>query len=325
MEEVNRAGSAGGAKPGDGRAQRGGGALLARCRLCGRACGIDRLGGQVGPCRSGPVPRVARWLPHAGEEPPLSGRGGSGTIFFSGCSLRCLFCQNAAISQTGTGRETPPEALAGIMLALQGQGCHNVNLVSPTHYAPPIAAAVVAARGRGLTVPVVYNTHGFDAPEALACVQGKVDIYLVDMKYAGDAQALALSGVEGYREVNRRAVREMLEQVGPLRVDPDTGLAVRGVLVRILVLPGGAEGARASLSYLKSRFSTEVPVSLMAQYAPVHLAPGHPPLDRPLTPAEYDRAVRFAESLGFRQLWLQEMSSASVGVPDFSSADPFEF
>jgi len=279
----------------------------------------------VGFCGAGPLPRVARWLCHRGEEPPLSGRNGSGTIFFSGCSLRCVFCQNAAISQAGEGREVTPEALAGIMLELQHRGCHNINLVSPTHYAPPIATAVGLARRGGLSVPIVYNTHGYDTAEALACMDGSVDIYLVDMKYANDRTARAFSGVEGYREANRAAVREMVGQVGPLQVDPACGLAIRGVLVRILLLPGGLEGAQGSLSYLKSRFSAELPVSIMSQYAPVHRAREYPPLDRALEHAEYEEAVAFAVRLGFRNLWLQDLAASSVGLPDFHASDPFEF
>jgi len=271
------------------------------------------------------LPRVARWLAHRGEEPPLSGVNGSGTIFFTGCPLRCVFCQNAAISQTGEGREVTPEELAGIMLALQGMGCHNVNLVSPTHHGVAIAEAIGQARRGGLSVPVVYNTHGYDTAEALARMAGKVDIYLVDMKYASDRTARAFSGVDGYRDANRAAVREMMAQVGPLQVDSACGLGVRGVLVRILLLPGGLEGVEASLSFLKSRFSSDLPVSLMSQYAPVYLASSHPPLDRCLRRAEYEAAVAFAVRLGFRNLWLQDLGSSEVGVPDFTAAEPFEF
>jgi len=239
--------------------------------------------------------------------------------------LRCLFCQNAAISQAGEGREVTPEQLAGMMLDLESRGCHNINLVSPTHYAPPLAEAISLARRGGLSVPIVYNTHGFDSLEALACMNGHVDIYLVDMKYANDGTAKAFSGVDGYRGVNRTAVREMVSQVGLLREDPETGLGKRGVMVRILVLPGAGEGARGSLSFLKSRFSTDLPVSLMSQYAPLHRAGNHPPLDRALRPSEYHEVVAFAERLGFRKLWLQDMTASQVGIPDFSADDPFEF
>jgi putative pyruvate formate lyase activating enzyme len=299
--------------------------LLESCCLCGRRCGVDRRGGERGACNAGRLPRVARWLAHTGEEPPLSGCSGSGTIFFSACSLRCIFCQNASISQSRVGEDVHPDRLAGIMLELQERGCHNINLVSPTHYAPPVSVAVEISRREGLSIPVVYNTHGYDSSEALACMNGKVDIYLPDMKYANDDLARELSGARGYRKTNREALGEMFAQVGHLREDPETGLAVRGMLVRILLLPGGLEGAKASLSYLKNRFSTDLAVSLMAQYAPVHKAVRREPLDRPLREEEYRSVVAFAEKLGFQRIWIQDLGAASVGVPDFSALDPFEF
>jgi putative pyruvate formate lyase activating enzyme len=255
----------------------------------------------------------------------VSGDRGSGTIFFTWCSLRCIFCQNAAISQHGHGTELNDEQLAGAMLELQGRGCHNINLVSPTHYAPQIATAVATARRNGLCLPIVYNTHGYDSADALSCMDGIVDIYLVDMKYARSDVAVELSGVRGYREANREALGEMFSQVGHLQVDPVSGLAIRGMLVRILLLPDGMEGAQASLSFLRNRFSTETAVSLMSQYAPVHLAEKRPPLDRVLRSGEYEETVAFAHRLGFRRLWLQEMSASTVGIPDFSATNPFEF
>lgn len=298
---------------------------LEGCSLCGRRCGADRTGEARGPCGAGLHPKVARWLPHMGEEPPLVGTQGSGTVFFTGCSLRCLFCQNFAVSQGGQGREVSVERLAEIMLELQGMECHNVNLVSPTHYAPQIARAVDDARNQGLRVPIVYNTHGYDTPEALAWMQGKVDIYLADVKYANDANARRFSGIEGYREVNHEALRIMFSQVGHFLEDPQTGLATRGLMVRILVLPEGLEGAKASLQTLKRHFSTELCVSLMAQYAPVFKAQEHPPLDRTLLESEYEDVVDFALGLGFTRLWLQEPAAAHVGVPDFAADTPFAF
>jgi putative pyruvate formate lyase activating enzyme len=260
-----------------------------------------------------------------GEEPPLVGTRGSGTVFFTGCSLRCLFCQNFAVSQGGQGREVSVERLAEIMLELQGMECHNVNLVSPTHYAPQIARAVEEARNQGLRLPIVYNTHGYDTPEALAWVQGKVDVYLADVKYANDVNARRFSGIEGYCEVNHEALRIMFSQVGHFLEDPRTGLATRGLLVRLLVLPEGIEGAKASLRTLKSQFSTELCISLMAQYAPVFKAQEHPPLDRMLVHREYEEVVDFALGLGFTRLWLQEPAAAHVGVPDFAADRPFAF
>ncbi len=298
---------------------------LEGCSLCGRRCGMDRTGSNRGPCGAGLLPKVARWLPHRGEEPPLVGDEGSGTVFFSGCSLRCLFCQNFPISQEGHGQEVSIERLTEIALELEGQGCHNINLVSPTHYAPQIALALTDARRRGLRVPVVYNTHGYDSPEALAWMRGKVDVYLADVKYADDTEAKRFSGVTGYPKVNREALRIMFSQVGHLQEDPRSGLASRGLLVRILVLPENVEGARTSLLYLKREFSTALSVSLMAQYVPMFKAGAYPPLDRRLLECEYDEVADFAIKLGFRRLWLQEPAAAHVGVPDFEAAVPFTF
>jgi putative pyruvate formate lyase activating enzyme len=260
-----------------------------------------------------------------GEEPPLVGIRGSGTVFFSGCSLRCLFCQNFSISQHGEGREISIERLAEILIELQEAGCHNVNLVSPTHYAPQIALALEAARGQGLELPVVYNTHGFDAPEALEWMAGKVDIYLADVKYADDGNAERCSGVEEYSRVNREGLRIMFSQVGHLQEDAETGLATRGLMARILVLPEGIEGAKTSLVRLKEDFSTDLCLSLMAQYVPLHRAGQCPPLDRTLRDGEYEEVLDFALELGFTRIWAQDPAAAQVGVPDFSADAPFSF
>lgn len=301
------------------------GAALAHCVLCGRRCGTDRTAGLQGPCGGGVEPRVARWLAHAGEEPPLSGVRGSGTVFFSGCSLRCLFCQNYEISQKRWGREISVERLARIMLELEASGCHNVNLVSPTHYAPQIAVALDRARVQGLSVPVVYNSHGYDSPEALSLMEGKVDIYLPDMKYVCNSTAEELSCAPRYVETNREALTRMFSQVGFLEEDPETGLARKGMLVRILVLPGGLAGVKASLAWLAETFSPALSVSLMAQYAPLHRGLERPPLDRRLSLDEYEEAVETAEALGFENLWVQDPVSSEVGVPDFSAENPFRF
>jgi putative pyruvate formate lyase activating enzyme len=260
-----------------------------------------------------------------GEEPSLIGIHGSGTIFFSGCSLRCLFCQNYSISQEGEGQEIPVERLTEIILELERMECHNINLVSPTHYAPQIALAVEDARRQGLEVPVVYNTHGYDTSEALAWMRGKVDIYLTDVKYANDVHGERVSGIARYSQVNHEALRIMFSQVGHLQEDPGTGLASRGLMVRILVLPENIEGAKASLLHLKGEFSTELCVSLMAQYTPLYKAIQTPLLGRTLEPYEYQEVRDFALELGFTRLWLQEPSAADVGVPDFSADMPFTF
>jgi len=273
----------------------------------------------------GTLPTVARWLAHMGEEPPLSGSRGSGTIFFSGCSLRCLFCQNFAISQQRQGEEVSLERLVDIMVTLQASGCHNINLVSPTPYVPLLAVAIDTARTRGLNIPIIYNSHGYDTTEALSCLQGRVDIFLPDMKYTDNKIAAMLSGASHYVETNLAALQTMFSQVGHLHEDPETGLATQGMMVRILVLPDNLEGAKAALDCLKKNFSIELSISLMAQYAPLYQAHLHPPLDRILKKNEYEEIVDYALELGFEHLWLQEPQSAFTGIPDFSEKDPFVF
>ena len=299
--------------------------LLQNCSLCARRCGVNRTQGELGVCRAGLLPRVACRLSHMGEEPPLSGEKGSGTIFFSYCSLRCIFCQNMAISQQGQGTEISLGGLSEMMLELQAQGCHNINLVSPTHYAPQISLALDSARDQGLHLPVVYNTHGYDTQEALQCLEGRVDVYLPDVKYANNQIGKELSGVPAYPEANRTTLRTMFSQVGHLRKHPKTHTATRGLLVRILILPRHLEGAKASLVFLKTHFSTALSISLMAQYTPLHKARERSSLNRTLDKKEYEDIVDFALSLGFENLWLQDPKAAYQGIPDFSSEVPFVF
>ncbi len=300
-------------------------ALLKCCNLCGNRCGLDRTQGRKGPCGAGLLPKIARWLPHKGEEPPLSGTSGSGTIFFSGCSLHCKFCQNYTISQQHEGQEVSLARLAEIMLELQKIGCHNINLVSPTPYVPQIGLAITEARSKGLCLPIVYNSHGYDSPEALKIMEGKVDIFLPDMKYASNAGAERISGIKGYREANRKALEIMFSQVGHLHEDPQTGFADRGLMVRILLLPGQQEGAISNLAYLKEHFSDYLCISLMAQYTPLYKARFYASLNHTICEVEYDKAVESAQNLGFFRLWLQGPDAAFVGVPDFSEENPFFF
>jgi putative pyruvate formate lyase activating enzyme len=298
------------------------GDLLAPCRLCPRECRVDRLAGQAGFCQQGGQARVAKALPHFGEEPPLTGERGAGTVFFTGCALRCLYCQNYQISQEGLGEEVSAAALAGIFLDLQQRGCHNLDLVSPTPHWPFILEALELAIPRGLRLPIVYNTHGYVSLELLKCLDGVVDIYLPDMKYGTDESARTLSQVSDYTRHNRAAVREMVRQVGRLKTDSE-GLAFGGVLVRHLVLPGGLAGTAEVLQELLE-ISHRVPLSLMSQYRPCHLAPGHPSLNRPLTADEYQQALDDAENLGLAEVYTQELESAEGYYPDFEKKDPFQ-
>jgi putative pyruvate formate lyase activating enzyme len=275
---------------------------LEHCDLCARYCRVNRLATIEGAvCRTGSRAVVASYGAHHGEEDPLRGRGGSGTIFFSWCNLRCVFCQNWDISQKGIGRETEPAEIADMMLALQDEGCHNVNFVSPSHVVAQIIAAVHDAARRGLRLPLVYNTGGYDSPEALALLDGIVDIYMPDMKYGDSVLARKYSKVRDYVEVNRAAVREMHRQVGDLVLD-ERGIAQHGLLVRHLVLPHGIAGTEQVLAFLAGEVSRDTYLNLMPQYRPCYRADEYPELDRPLTAGEYRAALDAAARLGLDRL-----------------------
>ncbi|MHB1296247.1 MAG: radical SAM protein [Anaerolineae bacterium] len=280
---------------------------LAACDLCPRRCGVNRLNGETGFCRSGAVARVASWNVHRWEEPPISGTRGSGTVFFSNCTARCLFCQNYPISQLGVGQDADTERLAGMMLELQRRGVHNVNLVTPTHYVPQILAAVEVAAQQGLRIPLVYNTSGYDCVETLRLLEGVVDIYLPDAKYTDDAVAERLSGYRDYVPNNRAALREIVRQVGAgLELDAQ-GLARRGVILRHLVLPHGLSQTPEVLQWVAENLSRDLHVSLMAQYFAAHKAVGDPELGRKLLPEEYDEALEAFERAGLENGWQQEL------------------
>jgi putative pyruvate formate lyase activating enzyme len=272
------------------------------CDLCARYCHINRLLSIEGAvCRTGARARVHGFGPHHGEEDPLRGRHGSGTIFFSWCNLRCVFCQNWEVSQQGVGRDVEPEELAGMMLALQRQGCHNINLVSPSHVVAQIIHAVAIAAPQGLRLPLVYNSGGYDSPEALALLDGIVDIYMPDMKYGDSRLARRYSKVRDYVEVNRAAVREMHRQVGDLRLD-NQGTAQRGLLVRHLVLPGDIAGSERVLAFLAQEISPHTYLNLMDQYYPCYRADGYPPLQHRLSADEYRHARALAARFGLQRL-----------------------
>jgi putative pyruvate formate lyase activating enzyme len=272
------------------------------CDLCARYCRVDRkttLRGVV--CRTGELAVVNSWAPHHGEEDCLRGWRGSGTIFFSWCNMRCAFCQNWEISWRGGGEEVTPEALAGIMLRLQEAGCHNINLVSPSHVVTQIIAALSIAAGRGLRLPLVYNSGGYDSPEALALLDGIVDIYMPDSKYGDPAMARKYSRTPDYVAANRAAVREMHRQVGDLKVDED-GIARRGLLVRHLVLPNGVAGTQAVMRFLADEISRDTWINVMDQYRPGYRAGEYPELDRSPSAAEYQEALGFAREAGLRRI-----------------------
>jgi len=270
-----------------------------RCDLCGRECGVDRYT-KPGMCKTGTRALVASFGPHFGEEDPLRGYQGSGTIFFSWCNLNCQYCQNYDISQLGHGREVEPEELASMMLTLQAQGCHNINLVSPSHVVAPILAAVLIAAEAGLRLPLVYNTGGYDSPEALKLLDGVVDIYMPDMKYADEEIAFRYSRVRNYPAINQAAVKEMHRQVGDLVLD-EHGIALRGLLVRHLVLPGGLAGTAEIARFLAEEVSPDTYINVMDQYRPCYKAHEIPPLDRPITAEEYKEAMEAAQRAGLHR------------------------
>jgi putative pyruvate formate lyase activating enzyme len=275
---------------------------LRNCELCARACRVDRVAGIDGAaCRTGERAIVASFGAHHGEEAPLSGRAGSGTIFFSWCNLRCLYCQNFDISAEGEGRPVSAEALAAIMLALERQGCHNINFVSPSHVVAQILEALVLAVEAGLRLPLVYNSGGYDSVEALALLDGVIDIYMPDAKYGDEATARRYSKVRDYVAVNRAAIREMHRQVGDLVIDP-RGLAVRGLLVRHLVLPNGLAGTTEVMRFLANEISPNTYVNIMGQYRPCYRAHEVSTLSRRPTAAEMQAALAAAANAGLRRL-----------------------
>ncbi len=281
-------------------------AKLASCELCPNNCGVNRLEGQVGLCRAKYLPKVASANLHTGEEPPISGTRGSGTIFLSHCTLNCVYCQNWPISQKGNGKETSIEGLADMMLGLQRRGAHNVNFVTPTQYMPQILEALVLAVDNGFELPIVYNTSGYEAVPALRLLDDIVDVYLPDMRYACDRQAKRYSRARMYSMYNRAAIKEMYRQVGNLVTDED-GIAVRGLIIRHLVLPGGISGTEEIMKFLAHEVSRDVHISLMAQYFPAYLAETMPELNRKITAGEYQAARDAMERYGLTEGWVQEI------------------
>ena len=274
---------------------------LEDCDLCARYCHMNRLRTIKGAvCRTGERAVVHGHGPHHGEEDVLRGRNGSGTIFFSWCNLRCVYCQNWEISQKGVGREIEPEGLAAMMLELQAMGCHNINFVTPSHVVAQIIAAVDIAADKGLELPLVYNTGGYDSLEALHLLDGIIDIYMPDIKYSDSGQAHQFSHVRNYVEVNRAAVLEMHRQVGDLVTD-ENGVALRGLLVRHLVLPENISGTESILEFLTEEISADTCLNLMDQYRPCYRANENPPLDRRITSREFSRARARAEQLGLHR------------------------
>jgi putative pyruvate formate lyase activating enzyme len=276
-------------------------ANLSACMLCPRRCGVNRLAGETGVCKTGRLASVSGFNAHFGEEAPLVGEQGSGTVFFTHCNLLCLFCQNFAISHQGAGEEIPDEQLAGMMLMLQRQGCHNINLVTPSHVVPQILAALEIAVPHGLTVPLVYNSGGYDLPETLRLLDGVIDIYMPDFKFWDPEIARTACDAADYPEVARQALVEMHRQVGDLVLSED-GIARRGLLVRHLVMPAGMAGTPQVMGFIARRISPQTYVNVMSQYRPCGRAHEVAGLATALSPAEYRRAVEEAVEAGLTRL-----------------------
>ena len=275
--------------------------MLEECCLCPRQCRVNRLAGESGKCRITKQAVVSSYGPHFGEEAPLVGRHGSGTIFFTYCNLRCVFCQNYTISQLGEGSAVDREELARMMLSLQAMGCHNINLVSPTHVVPYILEALEVAVGMGLYLPLVYNSGGYDSVETLELLDGIVDIYMPDIKYGDEKVAEQLSGIKDYPLVNKAAVKEMHRQVGDLKID-EQRVAQRGLLVRHLVLPNQLAGTEEVVRFLTEAVSTDTYLNIMAQYHPCHKAFDIPSLAHPLHRQEFNEAIDLAHQQGLYRL-----------------------
>jgi putative pyruvate formate lyase activating enzyme len=273
--------------------------LAGSCALCPRRCAVNRMDGERGYCGAPGEPVVSSVFPHHGEEPSISGRGGSGTVFFTYCTLKCIFCQNFQLSHEAEGSPCSVSQLAEKMLNLQAMGCHNVNLVTATHFLPWVIRALREACLRGLTIPVVYNCGGYELVPVLSLLSGIVDIYLPDMKYGDNGPAKRYSKAPDYVEINRKAVREMFRQVGPLRLD-ESGIAYRGLCIRHLVLPNREAGTHELFSYLTSTYDPQdLYVSLMAQYRPLHKAATFPEIDCMITREEYKAVKKEFIEIGF--------------------------
>jgi len=287
--------------------------MLASCCLCPRKCQVNRLKNEKGFCKTGLNPKVCSFMSHHGEEPPISGSSGSGTIFFSNCSMGCLYCQNYEFSQLGQGREVEFEELAGFMLELQKLGCHNINLVTPTHILPQILKALAIAIPLGLNLPLVYNTGGYELPEIIALLNGVVDIYLADMRYASNDMAVKYSLAPDYPDYNQRAVKQMHKQVGIVEINT-LGVIVRGLIIRHLVLPNNISGTEEIMKFIAEEISPETYISLMSQYLPYYKASEIPDLSRRLTAEEYEQAKESMHKFGLTNGWIQE----SYGLERFA-------
>jgi len=297
--------------------------IMKSCKLCPRRCSIDRTSGEKGFCHLSDDVIVKSALPHHGEEPPISGTRGAGTIFFSSCNLRCAYCQNYQISHSVFGKTMDSVDLARVMLFLQKEYCHNIEFVTPTPQLPGIMEAWVIARRRGLQLPLVYNCGGYENPDVINLLEGVVDLYLPDFKYGNEEDAFHLSGVKDYPRYAVESIREMVRQVGDT-LQEDGGVVTQGVIIRHLILPGKIWNSMEVLNLIKTHISTSVPLSLMSQYSPVLPVKDNPFLDRRITREEYERVVNAALDMGFETIFTQDVDERALS-PDFEKELPFNW
>ncbi len=294
--------------------------MLKECRLCPRECGVDRSEGKKGYCGASNELKVARAALHMWEEPCISGEAGSGAVFFSGCPMRCRFCQNYSIAAARKGKVISIERLAQIFLELQEKGAANINLVTPTHYTLHIIKALDLAKENGLRIPVVYNTSGYEKTETLKLLRGYIDIYLPDFKYMDGLLAAAYSNAPDYPEYAKRALEEMVGQTGPLKLDEETGMARSGVIVRHLVLPGHVRNSKAVIQYLYETYGDQIYISIMNQYTPMPQVTKDKLLGRKVTRREYEKVIDYALELGVENGFFQEGDVAEESfIPEFDS------
>lgn len=278
---------------------------LRNCTICPRKCSVDRTKSKRGYCRAPSNPVVYSYSPHYGEEPPLSGVRGSGTIFFAHCNMKCVYCQNYYFSQLDNGEEVSIERLSDMMLYLQKTGCHNINLVSPTHFVPQILLALEIATDKGLDIPIVYNTGGYESVDTIKILDGIIDIYMPDMRYSDNDMAKKYSDGPDYAGYNRASVKEMQGQVGDLVLN-DKSIAKRGLIIRLLVLPEGISGTKETLKFVKRSISKNAYLSIMSQYYPTFKAYSYKEISRGITRGEYKNIVDEAKKLGLNNGWIQE-------------------
>lgn len=290
--------------------------LLESCNLCPHNCSVNRLAGEQGYCGAKKEAKVARAALHYWEEPCLSGSNGSGTVFFSCCTMHCLFCQNA-LYDGQVGEEATPEQLGQIFLGLQEQKAHNINLVTPSHYLPQIISAIHIAKGKGLHIPIVYNTGGYETVQAIQHLHGNIDIFLPDFKYFDDRYAQKYSGVPAYFQYASSSIEQMVKQTGPAVFD-ENDIMQKGVIIRHLVLPGLIRDSMNVIRHIYKAFGDDVYISIMNQYTPVRKVQNHPELSRAVDPSDYDRIVDYALSLGVENGFIQEEGTVSESfIPDF--------